>query len=82
MFILLHLRSKNIKNILNINIPEVCIFVNQMPYDIIYSQDGFIRGFKALETMKCRMRDCEIMFKDVWKNKKQPKNEHISAFFK
>lgn len=79
---LLHLRSKNNKNVLNINIPEVCIFVNQMPYDILFSQDGFVRGFKSLDSIKCRMRDCEVIFKEIWKKKNQPKNEHVSAVFK
>lgn len=34
-----------------------------MPFDILYSQDGFVRGFKSQDNMKCRMRDLEVMFK-------------------
>ena len=59
---------------LNLNIPEVCMFVDKAPYDILYEEGGFVRGFKVQEGMKCRLKDLEEIFKDVWKNKKLPKN--------
>ena len=70
---LLHLRSKDNKNVLNLNIPEVCVFVDKQPYDIVYSQEGFMKGVRGQDGARCRLRDVELMFKDVWKSKKYPK---------
>lgn len=47
MFVLLHLKNKDNKNVLNLNIPEVGVFVDKVPYDILYSQEGFIKGLKT-----------------------------------
>ena len=60
---LLHLRSKDNKNVLNLNIPEVCVFVDKQPYDIFYCQDGFVNSVKGQDGARCRLRDVEIMFK-------------------
>ena len=35
-FILLHLRNRGTKNTLNIKIPEICIFADRLPLDIVY----------------------------------------------
>jgi hypothetical protein len=67
---------------LNLNIPEVCVFVDKAPYDILYSQEGFVRGFRGQDGAKCRLRDVEVMFKEVWKNRKYPKLENCTAVFK
>ena len=32
---------------LNLNIPEVCMFVDKAPYDILYEEEGLVRGFKV-----------------------------------
>jgi hypothetical protein len=55
------------------------MFLDKTPYDIIYAQNGFIRG-RNLEP-KLRLRDLEEAFKDVWKAKALPKGEHVSAVF-
>jgi hypothetical protein len=49
------------------------MFVDKAPYDILYSQDGFVKGFRGQDGAKCRLRDVEVMFKEVWKNRKYPK---------
>ena len=49
------------------------MFVDKMSYDILYSQDGFVRGFKGQEGARCKLKDIETMFKEVWKSKKYPK---------
>ena len=70
---LLHLRSKDSKNVLNSNVSEVCVFIDKQLYDIVYSQEEFVKGVRGQDGGRCRLRDVKVMFKDVWKSKKYPK---------
>lgn len=55
LFVLIHLKkSKDSKNKLGINIPEICIFDAKTPYDVLYSYDGDIRGLRGKEPPKLR----------------------------
>lgn len=47
VFILMHLKvqaASATKNRLNINIPEICVFRNHLPYEILYEEHGHIKG--------------------------------------
>lgn len=55
-FVLLHLRNKSSKNPINVNIPEVCIFHDRIPYDIIYASKGYIRGHKTNDSARLRLK--------------------------
>ena len=74
-FILLHLRNKTNLNPINLHIPEVCIFHDKMPYDIVYSSKGHIRGYRMSNPqLKVRLRDVNRIFKEAWMQYNLPKN--------
>lgn len=43
----MHLKNDDNKNPLGLLIPDVCIFHESIPYDIYYSLEGHIRGFRT-----------------------------------
>ena len=67
-FILLHLKKTLLtRNTLSIVIPEVCIFHNHQPYDILYNENGEIRGCRGKDSV--RLREIYNFFKNKWKLK-------------
>lgn len=80
-FILLHLRNKGHKNPMNLYIPEVCIFHDRTPYDIVHNSKGYIRGTRNADDRKLRMKDMQRVFKDASAHDLFPKNEQIVAAF-
>lgn len=58
---------------MHLNIPEVAVFYDRSPYDIIYSHKGYIRGLKSNEQQKMRLKDINRNFKDNWSTKNLPK---------
>jgi hypothetical protein len=55
-FVLLHLRNKTNKYPIHVNIPEVCIFYDKNPYDVVYAHKGFIRGQKHQENTRIKLK--------------------------
>lgn len=78
-FVLLHLRNKTNKSSIGVKIPEVTIFYDRMPYDIVSSVKGFIRGHKTHENARIRLKEVNKVFKETWGH--LPKTEPILAAF-
>jgi hypothetical protein len=47
VFILLHLRTGDNKNIINLQIPEICIFHKGDIFEMVYSSGGSVKGVKG-----------------------------------
>jgi hypothetical protein len=62
LFVLIHLKkSLNSKNKLGINIPDICIFDARIPYDVLYSDGGDIKGLKVQQSP--RLKEVYSFFK-------------------
>lgn len=68
MFVLLHLRNKTNKNPINVKIPDICVFIDRSPFDVIFSQNGFVRGLKSSEQQRLKLKDAFNFFKSRWSN--------------
>jgi hypothetical protein len=52
-FLLLHLRaSPHCRNSLGVSIPDVCLFHNQAPYEVLFEEGGSIRGLREREGVR------------------------------
>ena len=59
---------------INVNIPEVCIFSDRSAYDVVFSSKGYIRGYHSAEHPKIRLKTAYKIFKDAWTHQGLPKN--------
>lgn len=79
-FVLLHLRKvATSKNMLTLSIPEVCIFHNQQPYELLFNEAGEIRSLRGREGV--RLREIYSFFRNRWKTRNLPREEPCVACF-
>lgn len=78
---LLHLRNRTTKSPINIRIPEVCIFHDRVPYDVVHMSKGHVRGYRTPEHTKIRLKEVYKIFKDSWVHHNLPKTEQSVAAF-